>query len=383
MTPRDIKREFGCAVVTPAADGMAVGDQPLVGGPLLNALGVVLRNSRAGSRPIPSKRGRTIPRASRPSHRSTLLPAAVVAFIGVIALATIVFAVERDIGPAASVYFAFTVAWGNAGLADAPAWLQLFGVGFMLAVGALVGVLFSHLASIATAERLEARSGRRARRLSGHVVVAGLGTVGYRVERLLHQLGLEAAVLEREPVTRFVDAARERVPVLAGDVGLPENLERVGIANAACLIAVTDEDLANVTACLHARRFNPDIRTVARIFDDALGDRIGGPLNIDATVSASRVAANAFVAAAVDDSARRSFGVGGRAYLALRYECPRTLPFEEIEQLRSDGLRVLAIRRGQGDVRPPSDLRSGLEVGDSAIVAGPEDVIVAMANGAG
>jgi Trk K+ transport system NAD-binding subunit len=376
MTARDVKREFGCAVVTAEPRRMTGADEILVGAPLLNVLGLVLRNSQAEPRTTLRRRSAPAPAAHR---RVTLLPAALIAFVSIVAVAAIVFGVERDTEAAESIYFAFTVAWGNAALTDAPAWLQLFGVAFMLAVGALVGVLFSHLASVATAERLEVRSGRRARRLAGHVVVAGLGTVGYRIERLLHQLGLETVVLEREPATRFIDAAREHAPVLTGDARLPENLERVGIANAACIMAVTDEDLANVTACLHARKLNPEIRTVARIFDDALGERIGGPLNIDATISASRVAANAFVAAAVDDSARRSFRVGDQPYLALRFECPRSISFEEIERRRSDGLRVLAIRRGQGEVLPPSDLQSGLDPGDSVIVAGPEAVVAALA----
>ena len=381
MTARELKREFGCAVVAGNDVGVlersiVEGDQILVGAPLLHVLRLVLRNSRPGPR-LRAPRASIVSGPSA-SPRATLLPAAVVALFAVLTLATIVFALERDIGLVESIYFAFTIAWGNAGLTGTPAWLQLFGVAFMLAVGALVGVLFSHLASVATAERLDARTGRRARRLSGHVVVAGLGTVGYRIERLLHQLGLEAAVLEREPATRFVDAAREHAPVLAGDVRLPENLERVGIANAACLMAVTDEDLANITACLHARRINPGIRTVARIFDDTLGERIGGTLNIDATISASRVAASAFVAAAVDDWARRPFVVGDRPYLALRLECRRPIAFDEIERWRSDGLRVLAVRHGHGEVQPPSDLLAGLAVGDSAIIAGPEAVVAAI-----
>jgi Trk K+ transport system NAD-binding subunit len=298
--------------------------------------------------------------------------------IAVLVLATIVFAAERELGIADALYFAFTTAWGNAGLVFAPAWLKVFGVFVMLSVGGLVGVLFSHLAAVATAERLEGRMGRRAGRRSGHVVVAGLGTVGYRVERLLHQVGLDATAIERSSETRFVEAVREHTPVLTGDARLPENLGRAGIARASCLVAVTDEDLVNITACLHARRANPGIRTVARVFDDTLSARIGATLKLDSVVSASRVAAGAFVAAATDDWARRSFTVGARPYLALRIDCRRAIDGAEIERWSSEGVRVLAFRRGTGAVEPASQLGRGLASGDSAIVAGPEAAVVAI-----
>ena len=59
--------------------------------------------------------------------------------------------------------------------------------------------------------------------------------------------------------------------MLVGDARLPEDLARAGIDRAACLIAVTDDDLVNISACLQAKAANPGIRTVARIFDETVG----------------------------------------------------------------------------------------------------------------
>jgi hypothetical protein len=81
--------------------------------------------------------------------------------------------------------------------------------------------LFSHLASVATTERLEQRAGRRAQRLSGHV-------------------------------------------------RLPENLDRAGVAEARCLVACTDDDLGQRAGLPSRPAANRAIRTVARIFDESL-----------------------------------------------------------------------------------------------------------------
>jgi hypothetical protein len=62
--------------------------------------------------------------------------------------------------------------------------------------------------------------------MHGHVVVAGLGTVGCRIVRLLDELGIKVVVIERSADTRFATGVPSGVPVLVGDAALPENLDR-------------------------------------------------------------------------------------------------------------------------------------------------------------
>jgi Trk K+ transport system NAD-binding subunit len=206
-------------------------------------------------------------------------------------------------------------------------------------------------------------------------VVVGLGTIGYRVEQLLRELEIPTAAIDRDPDTRFRDAVGERTPVLTGDVRLPENLERTGVRQARWLIACTPNDLTNIEVCLSSRRLNPSIRTVARIFDVELAKRVGGALGIDAAISASEVAASAFVGAATDERAFRSFRVGDLPYLAFRYEADRTIELLELEGWRGSNVRILAFRRNGGAAHPASELTQALQAGDSAILAGPESAI--------
>jgi Trk K+ transport system NAD-binding subunit len=304
------------------------------------------------------------------------------AVLGGLLVATIVvFGVALHKDPIDAAYFAVSTALGNSTLDGSKSWLKVVGVVSMLLGGALIGVVFSWLASVATAQRLEQRIGRRARELKGHAVVAGLGTVGYRVALLLHQLGIQTAAIDREPDPRFAGIVGEHIPVLTGDVRLRENLERAGIAEARWLIACTPDDLTNIATCLSARRLNPSIRTVARIFEGDLSERVGGSFGIDAAVSASLVSASAFVGAATDERATRSFRVGDLDYLAFRFDPERPLEISEIDRWRGGHVRVLAFRRGDGPLQPPSELTEQLRPGDSAILAGPATAIRSMVFG--
>jgi Trk K+ transport system NAD-binding subunit len=402
QTTAEIKGATGCAVVARTGDegtwrpaGLAERlDRPservLVGGPLRAVLGLAVRNGgfltqSGGARPLAAlRRYRSRRRAAHleasPDRRkgfrtATLLPVAAAILIVLLLATVLVFALVLDLGPVDAAYFAISTALGNATLDEQDAWLKVIGVISMVMGGALLGVAFSWLAAVATSQRLEQRMGRRARELSGHAIVLGLGSIGYRVEQLLRDLGIPTAAIDRDPDPRFRDAMSERTPVLTGDVRLPENLERAGVREARWLIACTADDLTNIESCLSGRRLNPSIRTVARIFDTELAERVGGSLGIDAAISTSAVAAQAFVGAATDERAFRSFHVGEVEYLAFRYEADRTIDLGEFERWRGSHVRLLAFRRGDGATQPASELTEPLQAGDSAILAGPASAI--------
>ena len=401
-TATEVKRATGCAIIARSGDRSewrAAGlderfDRPdervLVGGPIRAVLGLAVRNGgflerkgrgwpfEALGRALSVRRtepGETPTERRRRIRTATLLPV-VAAILAVLLVATVVlFAVVLDLGPVDAAYFAISTALGNATLDKQDAWLKVVGVVSMLMGGALLGVAFSWLAAVATSQRLEQRMGRRARELSGHAIVLGLGTIGYRVEQLLRDLGISTAAIDRDPDPRFRDAMSERTPVLTGDVRLPENLERAGVRQARWLIACTADDLTNIESCLAARSLNPSIRTVARMFDSELAERVGGSLGIDAAISTSAVAAGAFAGAATDERAFRSFRVGPDEYLAFRYGPDRTIDLSEFERWRGSHVRILAFRRGDGPARPASELTEPLQPGDSAILAGPASAI--------
>lgn len=352
---------------------IAPNAEVLVGGTMED----VLTAARAGAPQGRERRARRGSGRSRPDPAPAALPRAVVGSLIVLLLATIVvYGIALDIGPVDALYFAITTAFGNPTLDESQQWLKVFGVTSMILGGILVGILFSYVTSLATAVRLEERMAKRAARLSGHAVIAGLGTAGYRVERLLFDLGVKTAAIERSPDARFIEAVVERTPVVAGDIRLRENLERAGVDGAWCLFATTDDDLANIEACVQARRIAPGIRTVARVFDATLAERASEAFGIDGVISTTAVAAKAFVSAALDERAMRHISLDGLALAAVRFDIDRAVDPGELARWREWGVRVIAHRGGDAEPRAgwPSE---GLAPGDAVAIAGPEEAVVA------
>jgi len=382
----EMKREWGCAAVARRRPGGAwehargdtevigAGDELVVGGLLLDVLRLALQDNPALADPPRRPRQRLEAWRARARRTPTMVTAAAIALIVLLALTIGVFAYALDVGPADAVYRALTNAFGDVGLSKESEWLKIFGVAVMVAGALLIGIVFTHLTAMFTADRIEERSGRRAQRMRNHVIVAGLGTVGFRVARLLDDLEVPTVVIERAADNRFREAVASRVPVLSGDVRLAENLERASIAEARCLVACTDDELTNVAVCAQARRMNPGIRTVARCFDDTLSQRLGG-FGIDDVVSMSRAAAGAFAGAAIDERAARYLKLGDLELVAFRHEVERDLTADEVAAWRGEGARVLAVQPPGGRVFPPVAALDGLAAGSLVILAGPEPIL--------
>ncbi len=386
LTFGEMKREWGCAAVARRqpegawkyargdADVIAAGDELLIGGLLLDVLRLALQDNPVLTDPARRSRRRLLNWRARVQRTPTMVMAAAVALIVLLALTVGVFAYALDLGPTDALYRAITNAFGDVGLSEESSWLKIFGVAVMVAGALLIGIVFTHLTAMFTADRIEERSGRHARRLRNHVIIAGLGTVGFRVARLLDELEVPTVVIERSADNRFREAVASRVPVLSGDVRLAENLDRASIADARCLVACTDDELTNVAACAQARRMNPSIRTVARCFDDALSQRLGG-FGIDAVVSMSRAAAGAFVGAAIDERAARHITLGDLELVAFRHEIEQDLSAEEVATWREEGARILAVLPPGGRALPPVAALAGLADGSVVILAGPEPIV--------
>ncbi|MDI3421188.1 NAD-binding protein [Streptomyces luteolus] len=110
---------------------------------------------------------------------------------------------------------------------------------------------------------------RPPRRLSGHVVLLGLGKIGTRVLARLFELGIPVVCVEEDPEARGVDLARRlRVPVVLGDVTQEGVLEAAKIERARTLLALTSIDSTNLEAALYARSVKSDVKVSLRLYDD-------------------------------------------------------------------------------------------------------------------
>lgn len=140
--------------------------------------------------------------------------------------------------------------------------------------------------------------------MEGHLILCGLGHVGFRVFELLHRAGERVVVVALAPKPER-RAALEAVGavLIEGDARDERMLLRAGLRSARAVLALTDDDLANLSVALDARRLAPAVRVVVRMFDVDLGRHVGGTLSIDRVFSTSAIAAPVFASSALGHDA--------------------------------------------------------------------------------
>jgi Trk K+ transport system NAD-binding subunit len=131
----------------------------------------------------------------------------------------------------------------------------------------------------------------------GHVIVVGLGRVGARILEELIEAGVPVVAIDADPGARLLPSVRTMAPVVTGDARSADILAQAHLASARAVVAVTSDDAVNLGISLAAKRASPRVRTVVRLFDADFARKVESVLGIDASMSASRIAAPTFAAA--------------------------------------------------------------------------------------
>jgi voltage-gated potassium channel len=143
-----------------------------------------------------------------------------------------------------------------------------------------------------------------------HIIVCGLGKVGYRVVKQLLEFGEDVVGIEAQEHGRFVGAVHDmNVPVLIADAREGNVLDKANVQEALAIVCCTQDDLTNLDIALDARERNPGIKVVLRMFDSQLAERVRKGFGIHTTFSTSALAAPAFAAAATRAPISYSFYV--------------------------------------------------------------------------
>lgn len=109
----------------------------------------------------------------------------------------------------------------------------------------------------------EARVKQEVEKLSGHVIVCGLGRVGEMAVQELLDHHTPVVVIENDP--EKVDEMSEKgVLVISGDATLDQNLADAGIVRAKTVITTLPDDAQNVYVVLAAREMAPGIHIISR-----------------------------------------------------------------------------------------------------------------------
>ncbi len=198
------------------------------------------------------------------------------------------------------------------------AWLKVF-VSVLRIAGAALTAAFT---AIVTNYLLRARLGGalEVRRIpdGGHVIVCGLGNIGYRVVEELLASDERVVVVELARDARFVATARRLgVPVVIGDATVREVLRQAHSPTARAVIAATSNDLINLEVALLVRDINPGQRVVVRLSDPTLATSLRENANIRFALSVPALAAPAFVAGLFGDRVLSVCLVHGRLLAVL------------------------------------------------------------------
>jgi Trk K+ transport system NAD-binding subunit len=196
--------------------------------------------------------------------------------------------------------------------------------GFAQVIQLIIGIAGLALIPLVTAlivegmvnARLAVTQGRLARPMEGHVVVVGLGGVGTRVLRLLHDRGLSTIAIDMNEQARGVALARELgIPLIIGDASRETTLRMAGVENCRALMCVASTDVINLEAALHGRNLQPGLRVLVRLFDTDLAGRARKNLDLRLSSSVAYVAAPAFAEALMDREVIGTISVGRRVLL--------------------------------------------------------------------
>jgi Trk K+ transport system NAD-binding subunit len=204
-----------------------------------------------------------------------------------------------------------------------------------------------------------------------HVIVCGVGRVGYRVILELLRFGREVVAIESEPEGRFVEKVKGLgVPVIAADARRTSNLIKAGVDRADAIIPCTDDELSNLDIALDARERNPTIKVVMRMFDTDLARRVEKGFGIHTAFSTSALAAPIFAAAAMRVDVKNSFYVGNTLLNIGRVtiKAGSSLVGWSVERLESEmDLSVVCFQcKGTADLHPTPD--QCLSAGDELLV---------------
>lgn len=199
-----------------------------------------------------------------------------------------------------------TVGFGDFNLQEEPGPIKLFGMVLMFGGVLLLATLSSLLTNyILSGAAQQARAERTARRYRGHVILCGLGSVGFAVAEQLRARNMRVVIVDLTPEDSLFRDLAAQLPVILGDATRPDTLQRAGIRRARAVLAATSSDALNLEIGLTAQALVEELRPgspltlVLRCFDPELAHRIHRVSQNYTLLSSAELAAPLFVEAAL------------------------------------------------------------------------------------
>jgi hypothetical protein len=184
-----------------------------------------------------------------------------------------------------------TIGYGNISLRDQSMPAKLVAIGLILRSTVFIRMIFSLTIYSIIRRRVQVSLGRRRYSHRNHVIICGLGRLGYFIAEGLLERGKKVLIVEKDESSGKVQHFRSRgADVYLGDARLPRVLQDVGVERAKARYSVIDNDYANLEIGLNARSIAPDMRLILRIVDRSMSEKLRENLDIHLTLSMTAIA---------------------------------------------------------------------------------------------
>jgi Trk K+ transport system NAD-binding subunit len=206
--------------------------------------------------------------------------------------------------------------------------------------------------------------------MRNHIVLCGLGRVGYRIVQQLLAGKEQVVAIEKDADSMFVEEMQDLgVPVLIGEARLKKNLLLANLEHARAIILATNDDLTNLDAALTAREVKQDIKVALRLFDETLASKVATQFHMP-VISTSQVSAPAFVAAVTGRTVHQCIQMDGQTIHVADVIVQR-LPSQTVGAVQKDfGVSVVLHKRKAGSASMPAP-ETLVHPGDTLVVAAP------------
>ena len=212
-----------------------------------------------------------------------------------------------------------------------------------------------------------------------HIIVFGAGHVGMRVVQEMVDMSFDVVVVDNDPDPGVPETLKGLdVPLIVADGRLTGTLEKAGLRYAEAFVACIGNDHVNIEAIMKVRDMNPDVRIVARMWDDQYSKQMRQFFNVQSILSSSDLSAPVFAGAAVGVEITQTLLVNGSEYSMIRLtvEPGSFMDGKTVGTLQSDNDMdiVLHGRGDEVDVQPPRELR--VQAGDTLVIFARHDRIL-------
>ena len=289
----------------------------------------------------------------------TRLKVVLALMFALLVVGTVYFAIAKSLSPITSLYFTVvtlsTVGYGDINLQNDSVSVKLVGVVFIMLGATSLAIFFAVLTDTIVGARLAEVLGSVRTRMRNHVVICGLGNMGFRLVGEFVEQGVEVVAIERDDDSRHVAAARRMgIPVVVGDATMTETLKAAQVADAQAVVTATDNDVADLQVAVNARAVHPDVRIILRLFDNALSTAVEQRFNIHISRTTAVIAAPVFASEMLGHELVNTVHIGGQAVTFGECDVVAGGPLsgKPVSDLHaSRDVRVLAVQSTTGE--PP------------------------------